>query len=72
MCIVTGKLLDLMKPWAIQQNPKNGQTDGTLSLKGYGAVGREFNRLMDFCFYELKKNVVVLFHAKEEKDDEKT
>jgi hypothetical protein len=63
-----GKLLDFMKPWAIKQNQQNGQRDGTLSLKGYGAVGREFQRLMDYCFYELKKNVVVLFHAKEEKE----
>jgi len=63
-----GKLLDLMKPWAIKKNPKNGQSDGTLSLKGYGAVGREFQRLMDYCFYELHKNIVMLFPAKEDKD----
>lgn len=67
-----GKLLDLMKPWAIKNNPAAGQKDGTLSLKGYGVVGREFNRLMDFAYYELKKNVVVLFHAKEEKDGDST
>lgn len=67
-----GKLLDLMKPWVITNNPKNGQHDGSLSLKGYGAVGREFTRLMDYCFYELDKNVVVLFHAVEEKDGDST
>lgn len=67
-----GKLLDLTKPWAIAQLPQNGQKDGTLSLKGYGAVGREFNRLMDYAYYDLKKHVVVLFHAKEEHDGDTT
>ena len=66
-----GKLLDLMKPYVIKQDSKNGQKDGsTLSMKGYGAVGKEFQRLMDYAFYTLDKNVVVIFHAKEDKDGE--
>lgn len=65
-----GKLLDLMKPWAIQKDPKNGKRDGNVSLQGYGVIGKEFQRLMDFCFYQLNKNIVVLFHAKEDKDGE--
>lgn len=36
-----GKLISLMGLWAIRQNPKNGQSDGSLSLKGYGTVKRE-------------------------------
>lgn len=68
-----GKLLDLMKPYVIRKDSKNGQKDGqTLSIKGYGAVGKEFQRLMDYAFYELNKNVVVIFHAKEDKDGEAT
>lgn len=67
-----GKLIDLMKPWAIKSDPKNGKRDGSLSLQGYGVVGREFVRLMDYCFYELHKHVVVIFHAVEEKDGENT
>lgn len=68
-----GKLLDLMKPYVIKQDAKNGQKDGqTLSIKGFGAVGREFQRLMDYAYYTLNKNVVVLFHAKEDKDGEAT
>ena len=55
-----------------QAEPKYGQRDGSLSLKGYGFVGREFVRLMDYCFYELKKNIVVVFHATEEKDGDNT
>ena len=68
-----GKLLDLMKSYVIRQDSKNGQKDGqTLSIKGYGAVGKEFQRLMDYAFYQLNKNVVVIFHAKEEKDGDAT
>lgn len=67
-----GKLISLMGLWAIKQNLKNGQRDGSLSLKGYGCVGREFVRLMDYCFYELDKNIVIVFHATEEKDGDNT
>lgn len=68
-----GKLLDLMKPYVIKQDSKNGQKDGqTLSIKGYGAVGREFARLADYISYTLNKHVVIVFHAKEDKDGEAT
>ena len=67
-----GQLIKLMSSWAIKQHQQNGQRDGSLSLKGYGAVGREFERLMNYCYYELNKNIVVLFHAKEEKDGDNT
>jgi len=67
-----GKLLSLMSLWAIKKDPKYGQRDGTLSLKGYGFVGKEFVRLMDYCFYELKKHIVMVFHAVEERDGDNT
>lgn len=67
-----GQLIKLMASWAIRQHTQNGQRDGTLSLKGYGVVGREFERLMNYCYYDLKKHIVVLFHAKEEKDGDNT
>lgn len=67
-----GKLITLMCQWAIQQDAKYGQRDGSLSLKGYGFVGREFVRLMDYCFYTLKKHIVIIFHATEEKDGDNT
>ena len=63
-----GKLVTLISQWAMRKDPKYGQKDGSLSLKGYGAVGREFQRLMDLCFYELRKHIVMIFHAVEEKD----
>ena len=67
-----GKLISLISLWAIKKDPKYGQKDGSLSLKGYGYVGKEFVRLMDYCFYELKKNIVIVFHATEEKDGDNT
>ena len=67
-----GKLLTLMSLWAIKKDPKYGQRDGSLSLKGYGFVGKEFQRLMDYCFYELHKHIVMVFHAIEDKDGDNT
>lgn len=67
-----GKLIALMSLWAIKKDPKNGKRDGSLSLPGYGVVGREFVRLMDYCFYELDKHIVIVFHATEEKDGDNT
>ena len=66
------KLISLMSQWAIKKDVKYGQRDGSLSLKGYGFIGREFQRLMDYCFYELDKHIVVVFHAIEEKDGDNT
>ena len=67
-----GQLLKFMKTWAINRSDKNGQRDGSLSIKGYGTVGMEFERLVDWIFNTLKKNLVVIFHSKEEKDGETT
>jgi hypothetical protein len=64
-----GALLEMMKSYVISQNAKNGQKDGTtLSIQGYGAIGREFARIIDRCYRVLDKNVVLVFHAKEDKD----
>lgn len=67
-----GKLISLMSLWAIKKDPKYGQRDGSLSLKGYGFVGKEFTRLMDYCFYTLNKHIVMVFHAIEDKDGDQT
>lgn len=67
-----GKLISLMGLWAIKQDPKNAKRDGALSLQGYGVVGKEFVRLMDYCYYTLDKNIVVVFHAIEDKDGDST
>ena len=67
-----GKLISLMSLWATKKDTKYSQKDGSLSLKGFGFVGKEFVRLMDYCFYELKKHIVMVFHAVEEKDGDNT
>ena len=67
-----GRLLELMKPWAKRKDAKNGQADGSLTLRGYGVVGNEFMRFLNHIKYDLKKHCIVLFHAKEEKDGDIT
>ena len=67
-----GKLLELMKAYVIKMDVKNAKKDGTLSLQGYGAVGREFTRFMNYIYYELRKHCVIIFHSVEEKQDEET
>ena len=67
-----GKLLDLMKSYVIKNDIKNAKKDGTLSLQGYGAVGREFSRFMNYIYFDLRKHCVIIFHAVEEKQDEET
>jgi pantothenate kinase len=65
-------LFNLMKYHVILMDAKNGKRDGSLSLQGYGAIGREFQSLMDMAYYKLNKNIVIIFHAKEEKDGDST
>lgn len=66
-----GKLLDIIKPYVIKKEPKNGQRDGSLSQKGWGAVAMEFKRISDLAI-SLGKHIVFVFHAKEETDGEMT
>lgn len=67
-----GRLFDFLKGWAKQTDAKYIQSDGSLTLKGYGAVGKKFADFTNFCYYELKKNLIIVFHAKEEKDGDIT
>lgn len=64
------RLLDLMKDWAIRKNAQNGQTDGNLTLKGYGVVGKEFMRFVNSIKYKYNKHCVVIFHCQEVKDND--
>jgi hypothetical protein len=66
-----GKLLDLLKPQVILENPKNGQKDGTLALAGWGAISRKFTDFMKLV-EGLNKHLVVIFHSKEERDGDET
>ena len=66
-----GKLLDLMKPYVIKENQQNGQRDGSLSMKGWGAVAKEFKRFMSIV-NDMKKHIIYIFHTKEEQDGDFT
>ena len=62
-----GSLLDAMKADIIEENPKMAQTDGSLSLKGYGALKSAFlafSAEVRAKFY----NVVFIFHEFAQRD----
>ena len=59
-----GKLSELMKPYLIAKEVKNGQRDGSLSLKGFGALKREFRSFISFV-KSLNKHLIIIFHATE-------
>lgn len=65
-----GRMQSYMSAWAIAQDAKNGQRGGQLSQRGYGAIKREFNRLIDYMFVTLQKNIIVICHSVEEKEDD--
>lgn len=67
-----GKLLAIMGNYGKKIEPKYGQRDGSLSLKGYGWLGKEFQRFLDHIIYELNKHIVIVFHTVEEKDGDDT
>ena len=67
-----GKLLTIMGQYGLTLDPKYGQRDGSLSLKGYGWLGKEFQRFLDHIIYNLDKHVVIVFHTVEEKDGDET
>ncbi len=65
-----GKMQAYMSAWVIANDAKNGQRGGALSQRGYGAIKREFNRLIDYMFVTLQKNIIVICHSVEEKEDD--
>lgn len=67
-----GKLLTIMGQYGKGIEPKYGQRDGSLSLKGYGWLGKEFQRFLDHCIYQLDKHIVIVFHTVEDKDGDDT
>lgn len=59
-----GKLLNFLKPVVIKQDAKNGQRNGELSLKGYGAIKKLFSNFVNFVKSK-DKNLIMIFHASE-------
>lgn len=70
ICIDTlGRFLDRMSDFLIETNPKLRQADGSLTLKGYGSMRIEFQRVLR----KVKDKEKYLFfgaHEKEEKEND--
>lgn len=66
-----GRLLDVMGAGLIRDNPKNAQGDGTLSLKGWGALRMLFISTLD-RLRARGLDVILVAHGKEEKDGDVT
>lgn len=63
-----GKLIELITPVVIKENPVNGQKDGkTLSLKGYGAVSTKVKEFIQLI-HSLNKHVIFIAHVTEISD----
>lgn len=62
-----GKLLDYMDKWVIKQNPKDGRSNGQLSLQGYGSRKREFIRLLKQVS-TMGKHIIFVAHEIEQRD----
>lgn len=62
-----GRVLDLLALHIIEDNPKMGRGDGSLTLPGFGALKARFAQWLT-KLRQHGKDVVLLAHAKEEKD----
>jgi phage nucleotide-binding protein len=61
-----GKMIDRIADWLAITNPKVKQADGQLSMKGWGNVKAEFQRLLKLLESKNKSSIFIA-HEKEEK-----
>lgn len=61
-----GKMIDRIADWLAVSNPKVKQADGQLSMKGWGNVKGEFQRLLKLLEGK-NKSAIFIAHEKEEK-----
>ena len=67
-----GTMLDnYIAAYVKKENPKNAQTGGELSLKGYGAMKNIFNQFLNWAISK-HINLIFLAHSTEEKQADKT
>lgn len=64
-----GSFLDLMEDYVAQLAPANRQSNGDLTLKGYGVRKKEFIRILDKA-KETGLSLLFIAHEKEERDGE--
>lgn len=64
-----GSFISFLQDWAMRTNPQqNRQKNGTISLKGFGAVKAEFLRFTNYVKDVLHKNIIYVFHSQEQTD----
>jgi len=64
-----GSFITFLQDWAMRSNPsQNKQRNGTISLKGFGAVKSEFVRFTNMLQYASNKNIIYIFHTVEQKE----
>lgn len=64
-----GSFVTFLQDWAMRSNPAvNKQKNGSISLKGFGAVKSEFNRFTSYVKDVLNKNIIYVFHSEEKTD----
>lgn len=61
-----GKMIDRIGDWLAVSNPKVKQSDGQMSMKGWGNIKGEFQRLLKLLEGK-NKSVIFIAHEKEEK-----
>lgn len=66
-----GKMIDRMGDWLALSNPRLKQSDGQLSMKGWGSIKLEFQKLLKLLDGK-NKSVIFVAHSKEEKDGDIT
>lgn len=63
-----GSLIALLKDWAMRVKGAVQKNNEFNSLKGFGYVKSEFQRLTDYIKTTLNKNIIYVFHSEETKD----
>jgi phage nucleotide-binding protein len=61
-----GKMIDSISDYLIEKDPKLKQFDGTLSMRGWGSVKKEFQKLLKNLL-NTNKSIIFTAHEKEEK-----
>ena len=61
-----GKMIDSMSDYLIEKDPKLKQFDGTLSMRGWGSIKKEFQKLLKNLL-NTNKSIIFTAHEKEEK-----
>lgn len=70
ICVdTTGRLLDKLSVYIVQQNPKMGRGGGALTLQGYGELKAEYTAWLN-TLRSYGKDVLLLAHEKEDKSND--